>query len=399
MTNIMLTIALSIIAGFTFAMEWKLRTFTLLIWPFIAIYTIIPLLLASMHIIDIVDAHILSNAVLIAICITTPYSITFFLLNYQNLRTPRTNKLNISNIYKPIPYICIAVVFIILAINNIGFNTIFISTWRDQTQLGFGAVIILWSLSLLSGPMAAALKHKEYLLFLSALITFIIILIFFRTRAILIIALFPLLMILIESRRNHFLSIVTFAFALFLSASMVRAIRFQGRLDNVVSNGNLTQTFAKIISDTFETGDLSSYKYFLYIVRDCGAHINCFNATTSMRVFEILGLTRLDQARLEYYLFDQYNIQGIGGSIHPTFYGIAYGDFGLIGGMIFAASLAALHTAFRALRSPRYAPYVIGFFGPYCLFFARGSFYNSFSALVVGIVIALSISLITKRRH
>lgn len=309
-----------------------------------------------------------------------------FILLFTRANIYRNNYLIGINIYnKVIPIICISYIISYFYINNIDINFILNSNWDTKRDFGFQSVIITWICCILSGQALWSFYKSRYIYAITSISIIILILIFFRSRALIATIFIPILIYVIIISRPNLIWAGILSIVAILLVYLVRAARYQGSIVNALDTQNLFVTLSDMIRDTFVSGELSMYRYFLLAIEDCGDRIDCFQNTSFISIISKFGLT-YDTQRFEYYLYDFFIERDVGGSLHPTLFGYIYGDYGWILSafvMIFFGAYCAIIS--RIAKGVGFF-LIVGFFANFSIFFVRGSVYNAFIVMNAGIL-------------
>jgi oligosaccharide repeat unit polymerase len=375
-------------ATLMFFVELKDKSLFFLIWPILLGFTAVPILREYL----IHPNHQPNNitfALVVAVLFNSCYMAVYFLT-----RSSSRQKLPKEGLYRteftvsnPI-YILAGIVFFLVAVltvSGLGVVEITESTWKDKGELGFFAVLVLYATSLLSGLLCKMLDDRRYVLaFLSALIILAVV-VFFRTRSLIAMAAISMVIYAIMARGFSVAWLIPMFALVFISSIALRALRFMGSLNNATWQG-FQHNMAASLDSIFESGDLSIYRVYLQIIDQCDVTISCFELSYFTSLGRFLGFETIP--RFEYVLYDTLVQAGVGGSLHPTAYGIAYGDFGIAGGALFFGLLPLFHSAINKFALAGRFFVIIGFVSPYIVFLPRGSIYNSASLLIVGVILS-----------
>lgn len=149
----------------------------------------------------------------------------------------------------------------------------------------------------------------------------------------------------------------------------------------------LSSGFMYIMSVLFTKGELALINHSFFVYEICtGNSPICGQATLIDKLFA----SRISDYNVEgaaYQIWDRVTGQiGVGGSLHSLSYGVAFFDLKYLGVFYFVA-LALLRALISFILPVSYGLLVIGPLMYFCLFFSRGSVYNSLVPLVVSLII------------
>lgn len=402
LTVIILWIIFTCQLALAFTVERRTNSPFLFIWPVVFVFVGLPIGLETFGALSLHSDTELFYGLAIGIIFNV-----FYLLGYSVLIASNSNKSS-ADVTQPLfqnskQFITVAlsvivVIFIILYANGIGLQAILASTWRTKADLGFQAVLLSWLTSLLAGFFFYALDKKYRVVAITIFATFLIVLAFYRTRGILGSYLIAGFIFWILHKRRSVTGVVVFSVVGIFAAFFIRSVRFLGSLSNFTNTHEVWHILKFQTSNAFTTGDLSVYRIYLEAVKDCGTTLDCFNFTYLGSLARIFGLEASDKQRIEYSLFDQIVQEGVGGSLHPTVYGVIYADFGLFSGCLVFAFFGALHAFVKNFFWSEKMIFLLGFLGNYTIFFARGSVYNGLASLVIGVLFSFCLLLILRIR-
>jgi hypothetical protein len=286
-------------------------------------------------------------------------------------------------------YIAILVIIITFIASGVSFNRVINSTLEDKRELGGAQLVIIFFISFLSPYVIWLLKEKKYKTFLAIILIYLIILLYYRSRSILSFMLLPLAYyFFIWGRKGKIKLVVLGGLAYFIS-QIIKVIRYQGALTNGLSYDVIANNLPTIIKSNFEEGrgDLSIGTIYLNVVRDYSEGI-VFGNFTIIEKFLSKFFPFINEPRtIEYLLWDfYYDFGNGGGSLHPTCYGVAYGD-GAWYGIIYFIILAFLRSYIQIIIIMTKDLKMLGFTMYFILFFSRGSIYNGFIFMFIPLVI------------
>ena len=393
LTFILLIIFLLLIA-IGFYIERSKRSVTLILWPFLFFLLWVPLFLEAAGLLKFKSQDLLFPLVL-SIAFTAFYIIGFYFTYHIARRKKVLEQVGLLNPSPLIIFSCIVLIFLILIWQGLSANMILTSTWRSKLDLGIYSLFIFWLLAAMSGQFFISILKKKFIFSAIIMTTFLVVAVYFRSRAILGIMLIPFLIHYLRHPSLNKVRIFLISVVLLVAAIGLRLMRFQGELSNIEFSVLLNYISIDLIRELFESGDFSVYQYFLLLVRDCEQYLSCFNFSFFQTYLDKTGLIQFEDSRLTYYLFEMYYEKGIGGSLHPTLFGFVYGDFNVFGGICFMLALGCFNACFTKMGI-YYQILIIGFISQYVFFISRGSVFNAFVDLFAGFIF-LSIIWILKK--
>lgn len=398
MTSTLLVVLLLLVAFFqmlgNMALELRFKSVTFLIWPVLGLFVALPifvhLLVEQRGAIDTLAlSHALSIAIIFNFFYASGFLVSAVLAGERGLPGVVTDFQR--RVFFVLPYCMAAIVILILAAQGFNLARIVESTWKDKQDLGFFAVVIIWLVCALGGLFCYAIEERKLKVLLVIVLTVSLVVVLYRTRAIISVLLVSCLVYLIVIKNRSLRLIFWIGVVGIVLAIGVRALRFLGVLSNAADFVQLTDVLVDILKSTFSSGDLSIYRVYLRIINDCHVHLDCFNFTIIDSIFSILGVVEKSALGIEYDLYSQMVESGVGGSLHPTIYGLIYADMGLFAGMVFFFMVGVFNFSVSAYSKGWRFYSMIGFIAPYIIFFPRGSFYNSVSLIVVGVLYTAAI--------
>lgn len=392
----------AILISFSFFKERERNSLTQLIWPIIFLFFVVPTIF---HIFS--DQYLKSEIVSInrslgyAILFNASYIVTYLAFFPRNIARYNTQqaKFSFERADYAITMASVLIIGLIIATGQSGFSAALDSTWQNRSDLGFAAVIIIWLLCILSGQLCLAVENKRYTIACIILLVFFVLALLFRTRDLIGVLVISIILYILIIRRGSLRSLFVIGIAGSFISIGLRAMRLLGSLRSGLDLAALKGMFDQVWTDIFVNGDLSVYRIYFQIVDLCDKGLNCFQGTIGHHIISLTGIIDRPPVRFEYYLYDVLYKAGVGGSLHPTAYGIAYGEYALIGGCIFFSSFAVLNVVISRISSKRYFFMMVGFAAHYSIFFARGSVYNGLSVVVIGIFIIMISKLMASHTH
>lgn len=286
-------------------------------------------------------------------------------------------------------FIVFAVVTIILILiyNNLNIVSILYSGWLAKREMkGISSLAIIFLIASISPYIVACFYNRKWLYLTLIFFSVIIILLFFRSRAILGLVFLPIGYYLFYNVKKGRVLLIILGCIGFLFSFLIKIIRYQGSLENGLNTETITETLPNIIESEFSkgNGDLYVGNFFYKIVEDESKSPLYFAKFTIPNKFAgFLLLDRSSDKTIEYLLYDYYILPGISGSLHPTGFGVAYGDTGGFIGILYFIVLAFLRVVLHFFLNLLKDNKLIGFTMSFVLFFARGSVYNSLILLIV----------------
>lgn len=397
-------IALLILIGFT-VLSWAICVYIdyqdknpfMFLWVLLILFVYMPLFVN--YSLDIVNVGVVNSILLFAILSQFSYffSSLFFqgVLNKGKITIKRKS---ISNEQGNLPiyvvYLGSAFVFFLFFINGIGVYEVFNATFLTKRDMGFSTLLILIISAIVLAQSYYVFKSKNIIHISYYVFFFSIIVLFYKSRSIIILGLLPLMYYLIFLTKNKkYLSLVLLIGPLILLATQfLRALRYQGALVNF-DYSKLMSDFSFNMKMLFIEGDFAVIGTYFNIIRDCSLVTWCGNFTLLQSLAGVL--TQFNGVKtLEYYLYDYYVSPGNQGSLHPTLFGFLYGDFGGYLGFTFFVFLGFLRSYISTfILDNKYFFIFNGFAMYFVLFMARGSVYNSLIFILMAIIMLLIVRL------
>jgi len=261
--------------------------------------------------------------------------------------------------------------------------------WRDNKSIS-GYIYILYLYYFFASVIGLCFlngKNIRALFFLLVCTVFVLI---FQSRSLMLPALMPVgLMLFVRYGFSIkiLLSCVIFL-VLFYLVLEFRQSYYSGSFSLDLLKSNVQKAFVD------REGELSIIKSFYYMI-DHRNYIEGFGeGGTFIKVVTFFVPDFIDKPNdLIFSLWDSYTLKtGVGGSMHPTLYGIFFGNFGWYG--VLCAPLIPLLSIFHSWLSRNFHDYgmsIGGLLGGLVLC-GRGSFYNGFMLIVVCLILSLVFS-------
>lgn len=388
------------IISYMYVIERRSNSITQLIWPLIFLFFVIP---TGFQIIFSPDTGFspsdISYGLLYALLFTISYFAAFGVLIKSFAPSLPVSRAEANFRRSDLVFVVAAIVAIasLLISNEIGVNTALESTWRSRSDLGLVAIFIIWLLCFLAGKFCLAFESKRYIAAGSIATVFILLALLFRTRDLVGVAVISFVLYLVVIRRSRFSALLVVGTAGAIAAISLRAVRLLGSLRSGLEYDSFRYMMGRVLEDVFITGDLSVYRVYYQIVGGCGRELVCFEGTIGQQIASLTGLVDEPRLRFEYYLYAALNQAGVGGSLHPTAFGIAYGEYGLLAGCAFFAIFGTLNFMLTRLSSGMSFFIFVGFSAHYSLFFARGSIYNGLTVAFIGVFLTLVFKFFERR--
>lgn len=275
-------------------------------------------------------------------------------------------------------------VLFILIFNGVDFQSFLESDLTSKRDLGVWYLILLGLSAFLFSQFVYSYKNKKKLLSVFIFFIFMIILFYFRSRSIIGLFFLPLFFYILFFKPKQRYILFAMVPLIFILSQFVKAIRYQGALSNSFESSGVQSSFSEILSKNFTSGDLSIISVYFKIIDKCNISMWCGDFTFFQKILSKFYFWSYNSKTIEYQLYDDLVESGVGGSLHPTSYGFAYGDgggwFGVVYFFVLVFSRYLIH---RFLLNSKYNYLYFGFIMYFILFFSRGSVYNGFIFLIV----------------
>jgi len=301
-------------------------------------------------------------------------------------------------------YYYILLLFLIMFVSGLTVDSIMSSRFLDKMKLGNYSLIILFIVASICPYLIIALKRKKYKLTAAILFSFLVVLLFFRSRAILVLLFLPIgYYSFYWSKKGKIKILLIGVLGLILSFT-IKLIRYQGTLNSGLKKDLIIEGLPDLIDNELKNGngDLFVGHVFFDMVRDVHQGEPYWFGNFSIIKKMLYILIPYDNEKtqtIDYQLFDYYIVPGVGGSLHPTGFGVAYGDFGGWVGLVVFVFLAFFRIIVHSIILKLNDPKLIGFVMFFVLFFARGSVYNATVLLVSSILFFTLTSLFYKKKQ
>lgn len=251
--------------------------------------------------------------------------------------------------------------------------------------------------SILSVYFAEGLKRKLILILTILFLLFSIFVL--KTRSYLLLMLIPLLLYLFYGNMVAKMKVSLLVLISIFLFILARAVRHATDL-----NDFLDQDFAILFQGAAEGGEVNLIDGLYYFVSK-GNDFEGFNQNITLirTLFFWLPSFLIDFKPVEvtYYMFQAYygDHYSYKYSYHPTVFGDAYGNFGLLGSVLYSFYLAFIIgiIEFMSKRNSIIGFYLFALLSVVMLIFARGAFYNAFMYLMVPFFIFYIFNLICKK--
>jgi len=379
--------------------EWKDKSPFLMIWVLNFLFVYFPLITYWLD--GGFPKYLLFEAfVFIAVCQLSYFVFLVLLkLAFCDGKLSSNFRLNLKSTRKKdilIILVALSIPFILLC-NGISVAALLESTLADKRSLSLWYLTILIASSFLFPHVIYTVSNKKWFLFFLTLSVFILVLLYFRSRSILVFMFLPIGFYLLFSNRRGLIWSFLIGCGVYVIAQVVKIIRYQGTLENGLNPSNWSSTAEQVISENVSRGDLSIVSVFLNVIDDCATASYCGNWSFATKLFSTMGIVGGGDKTIEYTLYDHYIGSGMGGSLHPTCFGFAYADGGGFWGIFFFLFLAMLRVSIQKslLSTPRNLAY-LGFVMYFVVFFSRGSVYNSFILVLFAFLCEILIQLSEK---
>jgi hypothetical protein len=182
--------------------------------------------------------------------------------------------------------------------------------------------------------------------------------------------------------RGRILKSLTYGLIIIFVFILTRAVRHAENLEDF-----LTASYFEFFASALEGAETSLADAFHYFVSIDNAHPGFSQNSTMIRILSIPFAPFFESARTTEFSYIMHNAyygsdSGTGLSMHPTAYGDAFANLGVIGMPIYGACLALyfwlLESLGSASKSPNFEPFVFSILAVASLSFARGAVYNAF---------------------
>jgi|GEM_PF-6416989 len=385
-----------------YRMEYQDRSPFLFLWGIMDLLVIMPFIFLRENYNEDVRFYVL---LYVAFC-KFFYLGTLYILKSRNLKEGKS--LEIKK-YPLLSYkhtnafvvICLIGILLLVVSSGMSVNSFMDSTVQTKREMGGLNILFILLISLVAPFLVSFFLNKQWKYFFLVLCVYLFVLVFFRSRSILVFVLLPLGYYVFYWKRNGKKMLLILSILTLLIAVSLKVFRYQGSIANGL-NVEFFKEIPKQIEYEFSEGkgDLFVGRVFFNIVRDTNEESNYYGHYTIVRKF--IGLFTFNEEKIktiEYLLFDHYAYFSSGGSLHPTGYGVAYADFKYSLGVLLFVFLAILrvfvHRMIIITRDAR----LLGVCMYFCLFFARGSVYNSLILLLLVFFIWKIINLIFIRNE
>lgn len=391
-----------ILSVFIYKIEYADRSPFLFLWGIMDLLVVMPFLFLYKHYGENVCIYVL---LYVSLC-KFFYLITIYVLRRKNLKEGRSTEIEhypLSSYKHTNTFVIICLIGIIILVISSGMSvgSFMDSTVQTKREMGGVNVLFIILISLVAPFLVSFYLKKQWKLFLFVLLVYLFVLIFFRSRSILIFVLLPLAYYVFYWKKNGKRLLVLLSLSTLLLAVGLKVFRYQGSVSNAM-NIDLTEEVSKQIKSEFSEGkgDLFVGRVFYNIVRDIDDESAFSGNYTLVEKFLNLFIFKSEKIKtIEYLLFDHYAYFSSGGSLHPTGYGVAYADFkhnlGVLLFVLLAFIRVFIHKLIIATRDAR----LLGVCMYFCLFFARGSVYNSLVLLLLVFLTWKSINFIFFRNE
>lgn len=386
----LIAIALAIWTG---KLEFQHRHVTFMLWPLSIVFLYLPMIIFAFNGQEYLKNGIYNIFSFISLC-NLAYLFSFLLLRSKFISPMNYKQVSDQSYQK---YIMIGLLFsaaILILLSDLSIYRVLQSDLKDKQSLGLLYLLFIFIICLLGGQVIASLENRNYSLLIISSILSIFLMMYFRSRSIIAVFIFSYLYYYLWVRNGSIYKVALIGVASGFLATALKAIRYQGELSNITDFSKLKNTFIFIFENLLETGDLSIHKYLYFIFENCSTLSFCFKYSNAQKLISHTQLVSAPDTLFEYALYDVYAEQGVGGSLHPSIYGIAYGDNGYLLGILFMFALGLFCFAVSRLCNSRNFYYFIGFISYYVTFVSRGSFYNATVLLLVGIGLVFALRII-----
>lgn len=375
-------------------LEWKDKSPFLLIWLLNFLFVYLPLTMFWFN--GDFPKYLLFEAfVFIAACQLSYFIfLLLFKVAFNNGQWSPPFRLNLKSDTKKdilIIGVALAIPFILLC-NGVSVADLLESTWADKRSLSLWYLAILYASAFLFPNVMYAFINKKWLLLLLILFVFMLVLLYFRSRSILIYMFLPIGYYLIFFNKRGLIWSFIMGCGVYCIAQIVKIIRYQGTLMQGLNLTNWSSTAGQVALENISKGDLSIASVFLFAIEDCAKSTYwCGDWSIPGKLLSKFGIITGVQKTIEYNLYDFYIGTEVGGSLHPTCFGVAYADGGAYWGIAYFIFLALLRVSIDKVLLPSYNNLIyMGFIMDFVVFFSRGSVYNALILLMVAFIIESS---------
>ena len=380
-----------------YRMEYQDRSPFLFLWGIMDLLVIMPFLFLKDYYSEDVRFYVL---LYVSFC-KFFYLITLYILRSKNLKEGKS--LEIKS-YPLLSYkhtnafvvICLIGVLLLVVSSGMSVNSFMDSTVQTKREMGGVNILFILLISLAAPFLVSFFLNRQWKYFVLVLLVYLFVLVFFRSRSILVFVLLPLGYYVFYWKKNGKKILLIISILTLLVAVGLKVFRYQGSISNAL-DVEFLQEIPKQIKYEFSEGkgDLFVGRVFFNIVRDTNEESNYYGNYTIVRKFLNLFTFNNEKIKtIEYLLFDHYAYFSSGGSLHPTGYGVAYADFKYSLGVLLFVFLALIrvfvHKMIILTRDAR----LLGVCMYFCLFFARGSVYNSLVLLLIVFLVWKIVNLI-----
>ena len=281
------------------------------------------------------------------------------------------------------------------------FGGFFISGWRDAKSIPYYLLFLyLYYFSSIALYISWMVMRKKITTFMIILASVVFIMTF-QSRSLLLPLLFPMFYHYLYFQGNIgkwkvMLIGSVFLFLFFL----LQQFRYVG-----LSEFDLDTAVQNVISLISEgNGELSIIDVFYYLI-ESGSNITGYSEGWSylrmMFFFLPTGWMDIKPNDFSYEIWNAYTgIHGVGGSLHPTHYGMVFGNFGWFGCLLGAILLAAFSRMYdvTVFTFKVNGLLVLSSFLSGSVLMARGSLYNGFMVVILGLMLGIALNIIKKTR-
>ncbi|EJG1211989.1 hypothetical protein CVA87_RS22030, partial [Vibrio parahaemolyticus] len=357
-----------------FFYDYKNKNTFLFIWMLNVVFVLYPI---SVSYFSEYQIEIDSSLMFISICnftyLVSSIVIRSMLRRESGFKVDFSQSVNFT--YKWLVWILALSIPLIFIFKGISLSTIMQSDLTTKRQLGFFYLFVILLCAFVFPNVVLFYKQKDKISVSIVLAVFVLVLLFFRSRSVLSYIALPIAFYILYNTKHGLFKLSLFGVCAYFFSQLVKVIRYQGSLSDGLDISRWGESFNYVTSNSIDSGDLSIYKIYLNIISDCEFYSWCGSWTYIQKIASwfLPGLEKIKT--IEYLLYEEYVQAGVGGSLHPLSYGIAYSEGGGILGAVYFIFLAILSELNGRMIEKSF--YIFSGFSMYfCLFFSRGSVYN-----------------------
>lgn len=271
--------------------------------------------------------------------------------------------------------------------------------WRDTKSIPYYLIFLyLYYFSSISLYISLSV-FKEKLVSISIIILALFFVLTFQSRSLILPIIFPIIYHYLYFHNGlGRLKVILLGGVFLLSFFLLQQFRYSG-LDNFSIELALSNIAEQIVRGE---GELSIIDVFYYLM-ERGEYVVGFSEGWSyLRVFFFYlpaGLFDIKPLDFSYEIWNAYTgIYNVGGSLHPTHYGMAFGNFSWLGVLFGPIFLILFSVAYDFIIKSLNINglMVISSFLSGTVLMARGSIYNGFLVVIIGLFLGVLFNYIRK---